>query len=162
MKPLERNFMMPISDFILVLLLVQKIILPPINHGNFYLNGTFAFLSVSFLFLGVCYFSPLYYKKWYRLLGIIVGFVLFISFNTEALMFYYQFGIGWGLLHVLAFNHFLLFIPSLIILLTNYKIKVPNKLIWSIVMFFIPVAGSFYFLIWRMIQLEKSPEQPIS
>ena len=155
MKPLERNFILPTTDFILVLWMALKIVLPPIKHGNIYLNISFTLLAVSLLLLGIFYFTPLFYKKWYRWFSIIMSVVLFFCLNTEVIMYY-----PIGFWTVLSFNHFILFIVCLTIILTNYKIQVNNKLLWIMLIFFIPIVGSMYFLIWCKCQIEKSSEKP--
>ena len=140
MKPLERNIVWPIVFFIMALGGGQRI-MPLLKQENIYLIIAWTFVSVAFLFLGICYFTPLFSKKWYRWLYLIAGIAFLISIIAEWAVID-QMGI-WKILKIL---HFSLFAVSLV-LLFYFKTSLRNKFLWAILMFFIPFAGSIYFFI---------------
>ena len=153
MKPLERNVALPISYFLIALFGAENVIIPTLNHGNIYFIIAFAFVSIVYLFLGICYFTPLFSKKWFRLLQLIAACIMFISIMAASIIIHQM-----GILKTITILHITFFIISSIILLFNCKTLIRNKFLWIIFMFLIPLAGCICFLIWRNQQFKQNTE----
>ena len=151
MKPLKRHVISPIVFFLFAILGAQKIILPSILKGNIYLIVAWAFVSVAFLFLGICYYTPLFSKKWYRWLYLVASTVFFISITAEIVIIHQM-----SILKLLTIWHITFFVICMILLFTR-KTLLRNKFLWVILMSFIPLAGSIYFLIWHNRQIKQNP-----
>ena len=57
-----------------------------LEHGNIYLLIAFSFVSIVSIFLCVCYFTPLFSKKWIKWLSLIIGCVLLFSGIAEIIL----------------------------------------------------------------------------